>query len=212
LGNNKNDPMLIGSNGGVTIVDTNISSGETGYGSAVVLKGGGIGMHGSTINLTTANEVNTNVVSLSSTGIVLASTAGISLASGNISLTGGNISLTGGQISLASSGANLNMTTSQFQLDITDVVWDQATFTKEGTWEGNQFKLTNGTYYTGYLYNGGYWYFLNSEGKVRNSTIHHNGDPEYYFYFDNEGHYVAPRIHLNRNGIDLAGPRLRMNG
>lgn len=56
LGNNKTEPMLIGSNGGVTIVDTNLSSGQSGFGSAVVLQGGGIGMHGSSIVLTTSND------------------------------------------------------------------------------------------------------------------------------------------------------------
>ena len=86
LGNNKSDPMLIGSNGGVTIVDTNIAEGTAGYGSAIVLKGGGIGMHGSTINFTTADATTTNAISINSSGITMGTTGNITLLSNNIIL------------------------------------------------------------------------------------------------------------------------------
>lgn len=64
LGNNQPLPMLIGGNNGITIVDTNNAAG----GSSIVLKSGGIGMHGSTINFTAVGE-NTSAIAMDSGGI-----------------------------------------------------------------------------------------------------------------------------------------------
>jgi len=82
--------MLIGGNNGVTIVDTNGSVG----GSSIALKNGGIGMHGSSIVLTTASDLshdgNTvsggaipNAIVLDSTGIVMGTSGTIQLLSTN---------------------------------------------------------------------------------------------------------------------------------
>ena len=86
LGNKTILPMLIGSNGGITICDTNFKTGATGNGSSVVLSSSGIGLHGTTINLTTNGGNITNSISLSGTGINLGTNGIISMAGGAINL------------------------------------------------------------------------------------------------------------------------------
>ena len=100
--------LLIGANRGITIADTNSG---TGAGTALVMDSGGIAMHGTTINLTTSSNHNTNVISLSpNSGITLASTVGVSLAGGTISLEGGliNLSAEGADLYLDESGVTTN--------------------------------------------------------------------------------------------------------
>ena len=106
--------LLIGSNTKITIVG---DAGDNEH-EAMVFDSGGIALHGSTINLTTTSNTNTNVIALNpSSGITLASTAGITMASGGISMTSGSINMTSGNISLsggqvilgtAATGATIN--------------------------------------------------------------------------------------------------------
>ena len=84
LGNNQVKPLLIGSNGGITIV---ADSGHPEYGEAIAMSNGGISLFGdASIQLITSSNGGTNVVSLDSEGITIASTGKLEMDSGNFSV------------------------------------------------------------------------------------------------------------------------------
>ena len=88
LGNDQPKPLLIGSNGGIHILNTEKNA------AAVVMDSGGIAMNGTTIHLKTSNG-STNVISLNSTGITIGTGGKLEIGSDNFVV---NNTITSGEV------------------------------------------------------------------------------------------------------------------
>ena len=61
-----------------------------------------------------------------------------------------------------------------------------------------------------WAYIGSHWYYFNEDGyRIQRDKITENNKT---YYFDANGYLVTPYIHITRDGIEMAGPRLQMNG